>query len=143
MKPLYILILIVMMPVLVFSQHYKKDSKKDHKQVESLFVAHITSELELTPVESQAFWAVYNQYREVNDEVKHKSRPDLTQIKTDAEAEVVLNDLIKNDRRRFEVKTKLYSDLSEIISPMKIIKLKAAEHTFRKKMFDKMRRTKG
>lgn len=144
MKPLHILLFILILPFAGFAQkHHKKDHNKDHKQVESLFIAHVTSELALSPTESQGFWAVYNEYREENDAFRKKSHADFSNIKTDAEAESILQDLIENDRKRFELKSKLYSDLRDIISPLQILKLKSSEHSFRKKMFDKMKRKKG
>lgn len=143
MKLLYTIVLIAIMPVFIYSQNHDKDDKKDHKQIESLFIAHITSELSLSPSESQTFWPVYNQYREESEKAKSKSRPDISTITTNAEAEIALKTVIENDLRRSELKSKLYSDLGDIISPLQILKLKSAEHAFKKKMFDKMKRRKG
>lgn len=138
MKALQILIFILILPIAGFTQkQHKKDHKKDHKQVESLFIAHVTSELALSPTESQAFWAVYNQYRDENDAARKKSRPDFSNIQTDEEATIALQDLIENDRKRLELKTKLYSDLADIVSPLQILKLKSSEHSFRKKCLTK------
>jgi len=140
MKPLHILLFLLIVPIAGFTQKY---DKKDHEQVESLFIAHITSELALSPAESQAFWAVYNEYRDKNDAARKKSHADFSEIQTDEEAEIVLQDLIDNDRKRLELKTTLYADLADIISPLQILKLKSSEHSFRKKMFDKMKNKKG
>lgn len=143
MKTLYILLLFISAPILLVAQTQNKDHTKDHEQVESIFIGHITSELSLSPLESQAFWPVYNEYREKNDAARKKSHRDFSHVSTDAEAEIVLTDLIENDRKRLELKAQLYSDLSEIISPMQILKLKSSEHSFKKKMFDKMKHKKG
>jgi len=140
MKSLQTIILITIIPVFLYAQHHHSHDKKDHKQVESLFIAHITTELNLSPSESQTFWPVYNQYRDENDKARKKTRPDISTITTNEEAEIALKTVIENELKRSKLKSKLFSDLTDIISPMQILKLKSAEHSFKKKMFDKMHR---
>lgn len=141
MKSICIIVLFSI-PSLIFSQ----SSGTKSEQIESIFIGHITSELDLSPEESRAFWPIYNTYRKASDKAKkisHSHRHDLKEVTTDAEAMQRLNDHLTADQTRLDLKRKLYSDLSDIISPQRILKLKSAEHQFRRQMFDRIKDKNG
>lgn len=133
---------IILIPSLVFTQS-SHDEK--HEKIESIFIGHITSELDLSPEESRTFWPIYNAYRKASDEAKNKSRSYRynDEITTDADAMQKLNDHLDADQTRLSLKRQLYKDLSDVISPLRILKLKSAEHQFRKQMFDRIKDQKG
>lgn len=141
MKSIY-LISLLCIPALIFSQ-----SSGDHnEQIESLFIGHITSELDLSPEESRAFWPVYNAYRKASDKarkISHSFRHNAIEVTSDAQALQILNDHLTADQKRLDLKRQLYKELSDIISSQRILKLKSAEHQFRRQMFDRIKDKSG
>lgn len=137
-----IILSIFLIPSFVFCQ---SSIDKKHEKIESIFIGHITGELNLTPEESREFWPIYNAYRTASDEAKKKSHSyrNHGELTSDAEALQLLNDHLSGDQKRLELKRKLYKDLSSIISPLRILKLKSAEHEFRRQMFDRIKENKG
>lgn len=128
---------------------YAQDHKS-HDQIRSLKIAHLTSELELTPAEAEKFWPLYHAYDQKMYELRHNETTKLIR-KTEAseiekmsekEAEKALNDMIKFETEYFAVRKQFILDVQKIISAQKIIKLKKAEDDFNKKLLKQYRKKK-
>ncbi len=65
-----ILIAVFLFTSLLSAQERKTGNK--FEQVKSLKIAHITSELALTPEEASTFWPIYNSYEEKQRELKKR-----------------------------------------------------------------------
>lgn len=140
MRAILITFLTFMLPILATAQYH---GHTDHEQIESLFIGHITLELDLTPQESQLFWPIYNEYKNQSHTLRHKHRGENMQAQTDAEAQQVLDLYLDDYETRVALKRKFYKDLSEVISPLRVLKFKNAEHSFKKQMISKMKENKG
>ncbi len=131
-----ITVLFLMFSITFYSQETKKE------KIKSLKIAYITKDLNLTSAEAEKFWPIYNAYdekqfelrmvkmRKVRQELKSKS---LDQF-SDAEANLLLNQIDSVEDESYENKKKLVSDLRKVISPIKILKLKEAEDNFNKSL---------
>ena len=127
-----------------FSTRAQQNDRRE--KIKALKVSFITEKLALTENEAQKFWPIYNTYEENTSEIRHKELRSIgKEIKeksntlTDAESEVLLDKLIAAEKKLHTENTQLIIKLKKIISPKKIILLKAAEEGFKRKLFDKKR----
>lgn len=119
------------------------------EKIKALKVSFITEKLDLTENEAQKFWPIYNAYDESTFKVKHRElRGIRKKIKenpstlTDKESLVLLDKLIEAEKKLYDANTQLIIKLKKIISPKKIIQLRAAEEDFNRKLFDEYRKNR-
>ena len=117
------------------------------EKIKALKVSFITEKLDLTESEAQKFWPIYNIYEKNTFKTRHielrnigKKIKENSSTLTDAECQVLLDELIAAEKKLYEENTQLIIKLKKIISPKKIILLKAAEEDFKKKLFDEYRK---
>jgi len=121
----------------------QRDSDR-RERIKAQKVAFITERLELTPKEAQEFWPIYNAFEENTHEMRHS---DLKKIRetmrrdnlSDKEAQEVITKYMTYEDKLHAAKKQLVKDLSTAIPPQKIIKLKAAEDAFNRKLMEMLR----
>jgi len=139
-------LLIVLLSFTAFAQDGPLLRKKKD-QIKALKVAFITNELNLTPEESAKFWPLYNAYEEKQQEIKklrmkgYLNRMDEESFGnlTDKEATVLLGQIESYEDELYQVKKKFVTSLKNVLSPLKILKLKRAEDNFNKKLLQQYR----
>ncbi len=133
---------VLLIGLVAFSQPGGERMKERIKAQKATF---ITNALDLTTEEAQKFWPIYNTYDDTSEKIRRK---DLRNIKqkmrqnpnmSDAEANDMLKDLIDAETRLFQSKIQLLNDLKGVIPANKIIKLKAAEDEFNRKLLDRLK----
>ena len=138
-------ILLLSLSISFYAQGKKMLEKKE--QIYALKVAFITNNLSLTSTEAEKFWPIYNSFEEKQFELKHqksisfiKKMNDETLNKmSDKEALAVLTQMEASEDEMFQLRKKLIISLKNILSPVKIIKLKKAEEEFNKKLLQQYR----
>ena len=137
MKKQYILLLLALCTVNVFSQ------TKDEK-IENLKIAYITEKLDLSKSEAQKFWPIYNTYEEQNnairEEMKDQRRNIDIQTLTEADAKILLNNMMRSNDERELLLNQYIKDLQNVLPAKKIILLKKTEDEFRRKIFDEYKK---
>lgn len=125
---------------------YSQENKKE--KIKALKIAYITKDLNLSSTEAEKFWPVYNAFdqkqfdlrmdkmRKVRNEMKSKPIESFS----DAEANILLNQIDNLEDESYQNKKKLISDLRKIISPVKILKLKQSEDDFNKSLLKQYRK---
>ncbi|MFL9844018.1 sensor of ECF-type sigma factor [Flavobacterium rhizosphaerae] len=139
------------LPILLLFSLCSFAQKEKWEKIKALKVSYITTELELTPQESEKFWPIYNVYESKQYQIRHnKMKPCIKRIdevgldKMSAkEAEAYLNKLEAADRELFELREKLVTDLKPVIGAAKILKLKKAEEDFKQKLLEKYKQNKS
>lgn len=136
------------MSSLMVAQKNKAEERFDRKarieQYESMKMAHITSELELTPEEAQKFWPVYNQWNEKKRALREAHRPDKrVEEMTEAEAEAFLESVVEQRREMSAIEDAMIDDLQGVLPAQKIVRLLHVEKNFHKSMVRKMREKRG
>lgn len=128
-------ILTVILLAVTFTFHAQVDEKRE--KIKALKTAFFTTELSLSSEESAKFWPIYNAFDEKQFELRHtKMKSLINKLKnsidtmSDKEALSVLNQLEDYDQELFENRKKLVTSLKQVISPIKILKLKKAEDDF-------------
>lgn len=129
------------------------NAQENHRErIKAYKTAYITQELDLSSKEAEKFWPIYNDYeknffslrvlkvREERDRIKDQGG---FENLSDKEAKEALNTLIQNDKEIIQIKENLYKDLSDVLSPVKILKLHKAEMDFNKKLLSQYKKNRG
>ncbi len=118
--------------------------KPDKNKIKALKIAHITQELDLTEKEAQAFWPVYNANEDEREKLRSVSYKNHLKDKkseeiTEAEAKMLLDNIIKMEEARLKLQKDYYAKLQKMLSAKKIMKLMNAERSFRRKMIEQFK----
>jgi len=116
-------------------------------------VAFITNQLNLTSVEAQNFWPIYNKHTKAIDAIRIKQRLELRQNKKNDEdltrlkvrlkddiADKFISSFLKAEAQQLELKKALVNNLKPYISSGKIMQLIKAEHDFKRKMLQELKK---
>ena len=136
--------LILILTLLLSAYGFAQRDGQMKERIKAQKIAFLTDQLDLTSEEAQQFWPIYNAFEAKAEKVRDK---DLREIKmkmrqgnlSDAEANILLDKLTKAENDLHAAKTTLVNDLKKVISAEKIIRLKAAEDAFNKKLLERLR----
>lgn len=112
-------------------------------------VAFITERLNLTSTEAQKFWPIYNSFEETSENIRHNELRRIKQKLRDnpnlsnSQADALLTQLISAEDKLHKTRQKLFSDLRNVISSIKILQLKRAEDAFNRKLLAKLKEYRG
>jgi hypothetical protein len=138
MKKIVITLLFIATTISVFSQGEEK-----RERIKALKIAFITERLELTEIEAQKFWPIYNAHEKEVEMLRHNARDKRRNLKmetlTENEAKKTLIDFIAFEKEQQELKTQFVENLLTAIPAKKIIKLRLAESEFKKRMIQEMK----
>lgn len=124
---------------------YSQETKKE--KIKALKIAYITKDLNLSSSEAEKFWPLYHSFddkqyqlrmvkmRKVKRDLKSKPIENLS----DAEANLLLNQIDDLEDEAYQNRKKLMAELRKIITPVKILKLKQAEDDFNKSLLKQYR----
>ncbi|HTG65354.1 MAG TPA: hypothetical protein VL859_03155 [Flavobacterium sp.] len=122
---------------------YAQENINDKKeQIKSLKVAFLTTELDLSPQESEKFWPLYNAFDNKQFELRHqkmkvykgKMSDDALSRMSEKEAAVLLSQMEATDEELFLLRKKFSKSLRTILPASKILKLKKSEDDFNRKL---------
>lgn len=145
-KITFIFTLLLFVGLAVNSQENKENRAN---RIKSLKVSYITEQLNLTPEEAEKFWPIYNERQDkihklhnVENRKLRKELQDKTNLEnmSDADAEEMLNKLLKLDKDILAEKSAMFSDLNQILPPKKLLKLHKAENDFNRKILEQYRK---
>lgn len=137
------LILLLIAIVSLNVSHSQNDKMRE--RIKAQKIAFITAQLELSTEEAQAFWPVFNAYEADTESIKNKQlRPVRKAMRnseslSEEEAVELLDKMIAAETELHQLRLDLISDLKEILPPQKILKLKAADDEFNKKLFERLK----
>ncbi|MCA0153430.1 sensor of ECF-type sigma factor [Winogradskyella vincentii] len=137
--------LIPILVLLIGLSSYAQRDGRMNERIKAQKVAFITEKLSLTAEEAQQFWPIYNAFEEKREgiksgklrEVKMKIRqnPDMS----DSEASKLLEQILNAENEIHNAKMKLAKDLQSVLSPKKIIRLRAAEDEFNRILLERLK----
>jgi len=123
------------------------------EELNAMKVAFITNQLNLTSVEAQNFWPIYNKHTKAIDAIRIKQRLELRQNKKndkdlsrlkvrlkDDIADKFISSFLKAEAQQLELKKALVNNLKPYISSGKIMQLIKAEHDFKRKMLQELKK---
>jgi Spy/CpxP family protein refolding chaperone len=137
--------LFLLLSVTIYGQNERLKEKKD--QIKAMKVAFLTSELNLTSVEAEKFWPVYNTYDDKQFELRHQKMKTYAKKlnegsldnMSDKEALAFLNQIESTDEELFSIRKKFNSAIRNILPPTKILKLRKSEVDFDRKLLQQYR----
>jgi hypothetical protein len=149
MKKQIILFLGIILAVPTFAQNQERMreggpdkrqmNEEKRKEIEAQRVAYITTQLELTPEESKAFWPVYNEYqktvekhREFRSEFK-KPMKDMSEL-SDAEVDELLRAQFAYERSSIDIEEVYYGRFKQVLPMKKVARFYEAERGFKKQL---------
>ena len=137
-----ILVAIIFTSIFASAQRNRGEMRE---KIKAQKVAFITEKLDLSADEAAKFWPIYNTFEEATQQIKFKdlraiksemrNNPDLS----DEKAQKLLDKLIAAENDMHKAKVELVNDLREVISAKKIIRLKAAEDEFNRKLLERLK----
>lgn len=130
MKYILTSLLVIMMCATLLAQ------RQDRKKIESLRIAYLTEELDLSATEAQNFWPVFNEFEKKRNELR-KSRNDLM-IAPNIGAAEKLSDIIEIEQEEYVQLKEYISRMQEVLSDDKIIVLLAFEKKFRERLIKRL-----
>ncbi|MFZ9661277.1 MAG: hypothetical protein ACO29O_05300 [Chitinophagaceae bacterium] len=108
----YLLIIVLFSPIILFAQHIPTKEGR----LQSLEIAYLTKELNLSPDEAKTFWPIYNKYSvEIKDSWKENKE----------------DDLLSKQQRVLDIRKKYKGEFSKVISHDRVDQLYNAEVRFR------------
>ncbi len=136
-----------LIPILILFISLSAFAQRDGRmgeRIKAQKIAFITEKLSLTSEEAQQFWPIYNTYE---DKVQKIRSEDLKPLKiemrdgevSDKRADEILEQLMKAESDMHDAKIQLVKDLKKVIPSKKIIKLKAAEDQFNRKLLERLK----
>lgn len=130
----YILTLSMVMLICVSSiaQHNRQDRKK----LESLRIAYITDELDLSSEEAQIFWPVFNEFEKKRTELR-KSKNMLLGDSSKNSSDIVTEYLAIEEEEHL-LNENYITQMREVISDEKIITLISSEKRFRERLIKRL-----
>ncbi len=142
-----IITLLLLLPAVVWGQMENPPqlTPEKRKEIESMKVAYLTSQMDLSPEEAQVFWPVYNQFRDEMDAHRKEGRKkyDLFRVNQD---ELSDSDMIEHMEYKFDhereaiaIEEKYFKQFVEILSPQKVLAMMKAEEGFKRELLRKVR----
>lgn len=121
--------------------------RKKKEQIKALKVAFITNELSLTSYEATKFWPLFNAFEDKQQEIKkQKFKEYLDRMDNNSfdnlsekEASTMLTQMESSEDELYKLRKKFMTSLKDVISPVKILKLKKAEENFNRKLLQQYR----
>ncbi len=114
---------------------------KGGKRLEALRIAYITEKLQLTPQEAQSFWPVFNEYQAKLKEIRKQGKLEsLDDNSSDAEIEKATAAHFDAETRAITLQKEYFVQLKKVLPLKKIIKLLKAEHEFKNRLLEHLRK---
>lgn len=138
--------------ILVLCISFTGFAQKDrHEKIKALKAAHITEALNLSTVEAEKFWPIYNTYEENMHELRRKERSEIyNKLKdggldtmSDQEANKLIDQALELKQQDVSYRIEMLNGLRKAISPKKVIRLKKAEDDFKKQLLQRYKGRKG
>lgn len=133
---------LVLVSVVALAQNNgKKDPEKWREKVRAEQVAMITSELDLTEAEAQAFWPVYNEVQKQRREAFQASGEAFKALKEGvdgADVNTLLNNYLDAKKKCEALDAEALNRYKKVLPVQKVAKLVMAEEKFRHQQIGKL-----
>ncbi len=117
-----------------------RNNPKMEKRIESMRIAFITKELNLSPSESQAFWPVFNEMKEKERAIREEMKPDKpVEDLSEQEAGALLDQQVQLMDRETALRKEYTERFRKILPATKVLKLQHAEGEFRRQLVNEVK----
>ncbi len=113
---------------------------KMEKKIESMRIAFITNELNLTPSESQVFWPVFNEMKDKEKAIREEMKPGKpVEELTEQEANALLDQQMRLREKETALNREYTDRFRKILPATKVLKLQHAEGKFRRQLVNEVK----
>ena len=143
-KNILVVLFLLFSTTLMFGQR-----RPDKEKIKSLKVAYITERLNLTSIEAQAFWPIYNAHEEKMESFREQERNQIysklrdMESLSDKESEVLFKDLVALENQKHEANQQFLKDIRKVISAKKTFLLLKTENGFKRRLLKQYRQKQG
>ncbi len=138
---------IILITVLLISTNLLAQ-RPNYEKMKAFKIAYITEQLDLTAIEAEKFWPIYNEFDSKIEALRKESRSNIFEkIKgeninnlSEAEANVIINDITLMKDKELQYRKDLLNELKSILPSIKILKLERAEDNFKKKLLKRLKK---
>ena len=124
---------------LLFAISSNAQPKGKEERIKSLRIAFITSKLDMTPEESQAFWPLHNNMeKELRQLRKDFKPPKNVADLTDAEIETLMLQRFDMEEQKLAIKRKYFEQFKVVLPIRKIAKLQMLEKEFKRQLVERL-----
>jgi len=154
--------LVVIIAILTSNNSYAQKGKRiDKNRVKSHKIAFITDQLNLTIMEAEVFWPIYNAHEKEMSEYREKEINAMKSIVKnpnklhqsnqfpknldnidESKAKKIYNKVTDIRNKTHQEKQRFFTKLTTVLSYKKILKLQASEREFRIELFRKLKQTR-
>ncbi len=137
------IILLLMTYSLINTTHAQQRKRKE--EIESLKIAYLTKELNLTTAEAQQFWPVYNKFSDELESIRKNHKADLANVKMniDSLSDADISKLIDNEMQfqqiELDLRKKYIAEYKKVLPIRKVALLLRAERSFRMELLKEFR----
>lgn len=124
------------MVMLICVSSIAQHNRQDRKKLESLRIAYITDELDLSSEEAQIFWPVFNEFEKKRTELR-KSKNMLLGDSSKNSSDIVTEYLAIEEEEHI-LNENYITQMREVISDEKIITLISSEKRFRERLIKRL-----
>lgn len=115
------------------------------QKIQSLKMAYLTQQLDLSPKQAQKFWPVYNQYQQEMQQINRERRQNTQERNnlknpTDQQIEQSLNRDFQLRQQALQLRENYRKQFRNVIPPRKVSKLYQSEREFNMKLIQELRR---
>ena len=143
-KNILVVLFLLFSTTLMFGQR-----RPDKEKIKSLKVAYITERLNLTSIEAQGFWPIYNAHEEKMESFREQERSGIyrkirdMETLNDNEVERLLEDLIVLEESKQNANQQFLKDIQKVISAKKTFLLLKTENGFKRRLLQQYRQKQG
>lgn len=142
-----IFVLMLTLSIAGFAQNGEGSNNRKEQfegRMESMKIAYITEELDLTTEEAQSFWPLFNEYSAKMKALKEDKKSDRRPMEmSEAEAEKYLQDLISYKEDELAIQKEYVAKMKKVIPSKKVAELFILESRFREKMVKRIKDRMG
>ena len=138
--------------ILALSFTFQANAQQGGKErIKAYKTAYITEQLDLSASEAEKFWPVYNEFDKKLYSLKvEKVRKERRRIKemggpenlSDSEASAFVFSMLSAEKEASVTRELMYTELSKVLSPVKLMKLYNAERNFNKRLLMEYKKRK-
>ncbi len=125
--------------------------RPNHGRIKAIKTAYITEQLDLSAVEAEKFWPIYNDYENKVEALRKEERQEIfntingggIETLTDSQANELIDRVLEIKTLELQYNKELVGNLRKVLSPKKVIKLKRTEERFKKRLLEMLKKRRG
>lgn len=108
-------------------------------KIESLRIAFITKELDLSSAESEKFWPIYNDYLADKEDIEKEYATGPIKNVSDEKAEELINKYFEREEKLLDLKKLYFTKLRNVLPLPKIARLNRVETAFKEALLERLK----